>query len=122
MKAALLLAFSFTLPPAGAAAPPAGAPAQGPRTLAFTLAPGKVHEECLRLEAGRARAWSWKADRATAFNIHFHRDKDVAYPVLREGMAEAAGRFVAKSGEDYCWMWTGGRETTKVTGTIGPEE
>jgi hypothetical protein len=82
------------------------------------LAAKKVHEECARLEAGESRRWSWKSTGPVDFNIHYHRGEEVFYPVKRDGMRGDGGTFVAKTGEDYCWMWTGREAATKVEGRI----
>jgi hypothetical protein len=91
------------------------------RPFEAQMKPGGIHEECVRLEAGRSRAFSWKSDGPVDFNIHFHRGDDVSYPVKLNGQTQGAGRFTAKSGEDYCWMWTATRPT-RVTGTLGAQE
>jgi hypothetical protein len=84
------------------------------------LVPGEIHEECRRIEVGGKRSWHWKADRAVDFNIHHHRDAEVFYPVKREGMRGDGGTFVAKTAEDYCWMWSARPGTpVRVQGAIG---
>ena len=89
-----------------------------PIAVAVTLEPKKVHEECTRLEAGQSRRWHWKSDAPVDFNIHYHRGEDVFYPVKRDGMRGDGGTFTAKSGEDYCWMWTARDKPAKVEGKI----
>jgi len=91
------------------------------RTFEHTLQPGGIAEECLRLEAGKSRAFEWSADGPVDFNIHFHQGDNVTYPVKLNGQAKGGGRFTARAGEDYCWMWTAKRPT-KVTGRLGAEE
>lgn len=90
----------------------------GRKDFSVTLAPGKVHEECERVEAGQSRRYSWKSDAAVDFNIHFHKGNDVAYPVKRDAMRGDGGTFAAKSSEDYCWMWTAKGAPAKVQGRI----
>ena len=51
----------------------------------------------------------------------FHRGDNVTYPVKLNGQEKGRGRFTAKAGEDYCWMWTA-RRPTRLTGSLGPEE
>ncbi len=94
-----------------------GAPG-GALAVDVTLAPKKVHEECARVEAGESRRWHWKSDAPVDFNIHYHRDKDVFFPVKRDGMRGDGGTFTAKTGEDYCWMWTAKDAAVKVRGRI----
>src|SRR3954468_4065892 len=77
-----------------------------PTQFSATLQPGRIHEECARIEKEEKRNYHWRADAPVDFNIHFHRGDDVSYPVKRSAMRGDGGTFVAKSGEDYCWMWT----------------
>ena len=103
-----------------AAAPAAANPAAPGAALAVdvTLAPKKVHEECARMEAGESRRWHWKSDTPVDFNIHYHRGNDVFFPVKRDAMRGDGGNFTAKTGEDYCWMWTAKDAAAKVEGRI----
>jgi len=52
------------------------------------------------------------------FNIHYHRGKDVFFPVKRNAMRGDGGTFTAKTAEDYCWMWTARDAPAKVEGRI----
>ena len=91
-----------------------------PIPFSAALEAGRIHEECARLEAGEKRNYHWKADAPVDFNIHFHRGNDVTYPVKRTAMRGDGGTFVARTGEDYCWMWTAREKPAKVTGAITP--
>jgi hypothetical protein len=104
-----------------ALASPGGNDAGKERLFEAQMKPGDIHEECLRLEAGKSRSFEWTADGPVNFNIHFHRGDEVSYPVKLGAQTKGAGRFTAKSGEDYCWMWTA-RRPTRVTGRLGAEE
>ena len=87
-----------------------------------SLAPKKMHEECLRMEKGEKRHYSWKATSAVDFNIHYHEGPEVFYPVKRDGMRGDGGTFTAKVATDYCWMWTARDAAAKVTGRIDPKK
>jgi hypothetical protein len=82
------------------------------------LEPKKVHEECATLQAGETRKYQWKADVAVDFNIHYHKGKDVFYPVKRDMARGHNGTFKAKAAEDYCWMWTARDVAANIQGTI----
>ena len=84
----------------------------------ITLDPQKVHEACMRLEAGDKRKYHWKSTVPVDFNIHYHRGPEVFYPVKRDGMRGDGGTFTAKTGEEYCWMWTGRNQAAKIEGRI----
>jgi hypothetical protein len=83
-----------------------------------TLEPKKMHEECVRLEKGETRRYLWKSDAPVDFNIHYHQEKEVFYPVKTSGMRADGGAFTAKSAEDYCWMWTARDKPAKLEGRI----
>jgi hypothetical protein len=85
-----------------------------------TLAPGKMHEECARLEKNEKRKFHWKATAPVDFNIHYHEGAEIFYPVKREGMRGDGGTFTAKVTQDYCWMWTAKNAQAVVTGKIEP--
>ena len=110
MRPLLLIAL------AGAALPAFASDAAKP--FAVTLAPGKIHEECLRLDGGTKSKYHWKSNAPVDFNIHYHRDTEVFYPVKRDGMRGDGGTFNAKAAEEYCWMWTARNAPAKVEGRI----
>ncbi|MGZ5065058.1 MAG: hypothetical protein ACXWG1_05880 [Usitatibacter sp.] len=82
------------------------------------LAPGEMHEECMKLGAGDKRAYYWKATAPVDFNVHYHEGAAVSYPVKRDAMRGDGGTFVAKEAQDYCWMWTARDKPAKLEGRI----
>ncbi len=114
-----LLAIALAAACSGAfAASPKAAKTQ---SVDASLAPKKMHEECLRMEKGEKRIYSWKATSAVDFNIHYHEGPEVFYPVKRDGMRGDGGTFTAKVATDYCWMWTARDAAAKLTGRIDPK-
>jgi hypothetical protein len=114
-----LLALLSCIPALALAAGPATeAPSAGWKEFRATLAPGKIHEECQRVEAGQSRRFSWKSDAPVDFNVHYHRGNDVTFPVKRDAMRGDGGTFTAKDGEDYCWMWTARDKPAKIEGRV----
>lgn len=91
---------------------------KAPQSLRFELAAAKVHEECFRLEAGDERKYQWKSNAPVDFNIHYHKGSEVFYPVKRNLIRGDDGTFTAKTGEDYCLMWTAKEALTLVEGEI----
>lgn len=79
----------------------------------LTIAPGKFAEIGGPLEAGQAVQWSFEADRALNFNVHYHVDKDVRYPAKKENVKRLQGDLSVDARQDYCWMWT--NKTTAST-------
>ena len=97
----------------------ASSPAPADRlSIDAMLPPKKIHEECVRLEAGQSRRWHWKSSAPVDFNIHYHRGEEVFYPVKRDGMRADGGTFTARTGEDYCWMWSAKAAPAHVEGQI----
>jgi hypothetical protein len=86
--------------------------------FSVAIEPKQLHEECVTLQAGEKRKYYWKADGPVDFNIHYHVDKDVFYPVKRDGMRGDGGTFTAKGAQDYCWMWTTRDKPVKLEGRI----
>lgn len=74
------------------------------RTL--TVAPGKFAELCGPLAVGKRVAWSFEAEGALNFNIHYHLGKEVRYPARIEQSRGSAGELAVDTAQDYCWMWT----------------
>jgi hypothetical protein len=101
------------------AAPAIAADAPAASPFAIALAPKKMHEECVKLDAGDKRKYYWKADGPVDFNIHYHEATEVFYPVKREAMRGDGGVFVAKIAREYCWMWTARDKPVKLEGRIG---
>lgn len=70
------------------------------------LAPGGFAEVCGRLARGSAVRWRFDAAGALDFNIHYHQNKQVVFPLKRSGAAKGAATLKVKLDQDYCWMWT----------------
>ncbi len=69
------------------------------------VAAGKVAEVCGNLPSGSKIRWQFDASAPLEFNIHYHVDKDVAYPVKPATMTRADDVLAAVVAQDYCWMW-----------------
>ena len=88
---------------------------------AFTLTGKSFDERCLTLAAGQSIRYRFSASAPVDFNIHYHRGKDVFYPVRRSGMRDAEGTFRAREADDYCLMWEhAGSGSAAVTGSFEP--
>ena len=116
MRRLLLPALALAFAAGAHASTPAPA---GDLQVKVSLEAKKVHEECARLEPGESRKYHWKSDAPVDFNIHYHRGKDVFFPVKRDSMRGDGGTFTATSGEDYCWMWTAKDKAATIEGRIG---
>lgn len=74
--------------------------------LEKTLKAGKVHEECMQLNAGQKLTYSFETKSFVDFNIHYHLGKEVFYPVKKDAAKIHNDVFTAGSAQDYCLMWT----------------
>jgi hypothetical protein len=53
------------------------------------------------------------------FNIHYHRDKDVFYPVKASASRAGEGSFTAPHADTYCLMWErAGDDPATVDGSV----
>jgi hypothetical protein len=73
------------------------------RTL--VVAPGKLVEFCGALRPGQTVTWSFEADGAVNFNIHYHVGQEVRYPSRMDQVRQSQGVLAVESAQDYCWMW-----------------
>jgi hypothetical protein len=78
---------------------------QGVFAKSVAVKPGKFVELCEKLPAGAKIYWSFRAEGALDFNVHFHEGNEVRYPVKQDQVTEAEGVFNAPGPQDYCWMW-----------------
>ncbi|HSN21946.1 MAG TPA: hypothetical protein VLS49_14790 [Usitatibacter sp.] len=115
MKRSLAVLLAVLAPLAAAAAEPVP---PGTAPFSVKLEPKDVHEECMHLEAGEKRNWSWRADGPVDFNIHYHEGEDARFPVKRDAMRGDGGTFTAKVAQDYCWMWTARDKPVELEGRI----
>ena len=88
----------------------------GPFTLTLS---GKAFEErCIALSAGETIRYRFIASAPVDFNIHYHRGKDVFYPVKQANVSDAGGAFRAESTEEYCLMWESTEGTIRLEGSV----
>ena len=77
---------------------------EGP--LEEVIEAGDVYELCLVLEVGQLLDYDFTATRALAFNMHYHADRQVLFPVPEHRTSTKNAVFVAESEQEYCLMWT----------------
>ena len=84
-----------------------------------SVQPGKFLELCGGLTQGQAIGWSFDADQALDFNVHFHEGKDVVFPEKQIAVTKASGTLNVAVKQDYCWMWSNKSATpTKLTARL----
>ncbi|HDO26325.1 MAG TPA: hypothetical protein ENG95_06760 [Nitrospirae bacterium] len=74
--------------------------------------PSGSYEECLELLPVHIMEYSFTASKPLTFNIHYHTEEDIIYPVLKEEVSEWSG-ILSVADQDYydsdqeffCLMW-----------------
>lgn len=101
---------------AAAATPAFASEGEGAYSLKLT---GKAFDErCLKLAAGEAVRYRFTASSPVDFNVHYHRGKEVFYPVKQAAVREGAGTFRADADDAYCLMWEQASGTATIEGTV----
>ena len=80
-----------------------------PRHVDVVLQPGKTHEDCFALQPHQQVQYNFKLERPGKFNLHYHRGKEVFYPIRSESVLEQRGNYVAAVAQEYCLMWSSDR-------------
>ena len=70
-----------------------------------TVAAGKVAEVCGKLPAGTSVRWDFDVSASLDFNVHYHVGKEVVFPSKLAAVATAKDTLLARTAQDYCWMW-----------------
>jgi hypothetical protein len=76
-----------------------------------TIQPGQVEESCLTMAAGERLEFSFSANTGLDFNIHYHDEKKVHFPVDEKTLSEWKGVYIAPDKQHYCLMWTNNHAT-----------
>ena len=78
----------------------------------FTIRPSGSYEECIELRPGMVFEYDFDASDFVNFNIHYHGEQDLHYPVSRKGVKMGEGmidpdthHFYTEEQEFYCLMW-----------------
>jgi hypothetical protein len=62
-------------------------------------------EECFKFKAGDTLDYSLRSPQPLNFNIHYHRENTVNYPVKTTLHEQTSGSFTAPETDTYCFMW-----------------
>jgi hypothetical protein len=99
----IMMLAAWVLVTGPAFAEEAKAPAES--TKAISLPANEFHEECMELAAGQHLGYSFRSAAPLEFNIHYHQDNKILYPVLKKDVTTLAGAFTAPRDDGYCLMW-----------------
>lgn len=76
------------------------------------LMPAKSHEDCVVLKNGQVLVCQFSSDGPLDFNIHYHTEHEVQYPVVQREITEYWGIFDPEkenlnleNEEYFCMMW-----------------
>jgi hypothetical protein len=88
----------------------AGAPAWAQERPAgenrVVLHPSQDYEVCLEMTRSQTITYSYQASQPLDFNIHYHQDETVLFPVKNSGFLGLSDSFIAPASQTYCLMWT----------------
>lgn len=97
------LPLALILAASAAGAEEMKAPAE--RAKSIELPANEFHEECMELAAGQRLGYSFRSSGPLEFNIHYHREGKIRYPVRKKGIATLAGAYTSPRNDGYCLMW-----------------
>ncbi|MBI3545370.1 MAG: hypothetical protein HY081_02060 [Gammaproteobacteria bacterium] len=72
----------------------------------ISIASGQEHEACAALSAAEKLRYGFTASAPLNFNLHYHADNKVYYPVPAHQTAATKDIFTSTSPQTYCLMWT----------------
>lgn len=77
-----------------------------------TLKASGMHEECFELKKQQKLFYKFDSDKPINFNVHFHTENEIHYPVQQNGVTRHDGmidlediRFQLNTQKHYCLMW-----------------
>ena len=76
------------------------------QTNQSSIAPGELHEVCMTLTPREQLRYAFTGSGKLSFNIHYHADNNVYFPVPERLTSGAKDSFTPASRQDYCLMWT----------------
>ena len=76
-----------------------------------SLAAGKSEEPCFAMAMTDRLMFSFEADTGLDFNIHYHENDSVSFPVSVKNREKEEGEFFATGSRQYCMMWTNRTES-----------
>mgnify|MGYP001578665586 CR=1 FL=1 len=70
------------------------------------LAHGEVAEPCIAMQPGDRLEFDFKASASVDFNLHYHSDSGVDFPVDVKSVRSKEAVYTAPFEQTYCLMWT----------------
>ena len=72
----------------------------------YWIKPGGILEECRIVSPNQELVYSFQAAMPVDFNLHYHHEKKVLYPVSKKRIFDLEGTFSPEEKYNYCLMWT----------------
>jgi hypothetical protein len=76
------------------------------------IKPRRMYEECLEVLPTQIIDYSFKTSKPVSFNIHYHGEDRIYYPVKKDNTAEWSGAldistksYYSENQEYFCLMW-----------------
>ena len=76
------------------------------------IKPSRSYEDCVELLPGQIMNYSFNASNFVNFNIHYHTEKELYYPVKKKGVMMGKGSldiqeldYYSTEQEFFCVMW-----------------
>ncbi len=77
-----------------------------------SIKPSRIYEECVELLPSHSMEYSFKSSKPLTFNIHYHTEDEIVYPVLKKSVSEWRGtlnvedqHYYDSDQEFFCLMW-----------------
>ncbi len=84
----------------------------GKGKMAVNVDPHRAYEECVTLLANQVLDYSFEATKPVDFNIHYHAEGGIFYPVSQKNVSSWKGTFspleekgYTEEQEYFCMMW-----------------
>lgn len=71
-----------------------------------TINPSGVYEDCASASAGQVIKYSFNSSVPVNFNVHYHAEEKIFYPVEKNGITSDSGTYEPLKEDIYCLMWT----------------
>ena len=72
---------------------------------ALLLPPGRFFEKCLILEERQPVVFAFESSQDLLFDIHFHKKKEVLYPLPKMASSIEADHLISNDSGMYCFLW-----------------
>jgi hypothetical protein len=76
------------------------------------IKPSGIHEDCFEILPDQKLECVFEGTKPLDFNIHYHEDKEIYYPVKKDNVSIDEDVFYPEIKQYYCLMWTNKKNRT----------